>query len=766
MIARQIHKGLGLFCLLWFCFSAGTVNAQTPDSIKLKLIAEATGNFVILRWSPLDVTSWEWGIEHGYVLERITMSGPDGLFNNADKIASHTIISDPILPIPESEWESLAANDDMAGVAAGAVYGEGFMVDTLSSSDLMSAYNVNQEQENRFGFSLFAADQAFYIAEALGLGYLDQSVVAGYEYAYRITPKDAPTSTIVQNGTVLIDPGNVEALPAPTGIAAIPGDGTVSVSWTKEGTAEKYTSFIIERSSDNGATFQKVNENPVIFTTPANVQTDQLMFMDSLETNGELYIYRVKGVTPFGLEGPESDTIHVIGKPNPLPTRPSIQMINEDTEGIMTIRWDFPTSFESDIDGFDIYRAAKRQGAYEKINNAVLPVNQREHFDNDPLPTNYYMIKALDVNGYELESYASMGQLADETPPDPPVGLNGESSPDGVVKLYWTPNSEDDLLGYKVYVSNQDAGEFLQVTTSIVKDTVFFHPINIQTLSENIYFKVKALDFRENRSEFSQSVQVERPDIIPPSPPSVTQFEARMSGIDLTWIESSSDDVVKHQLQRKAMHEATWETLYDSSSGGTATTHFLDETASYKYMYQYRVLAIDEADLVGSSKIMNIQPLDNGIRPEIASIDAGIEVITIDLDDDTGSPVLTSSTGATVDITMISGQIYGYNINTTGTQQQAPAIGTVKVRWEYFEDAIECGLHSFQVYRSKNDEPMRAFKTIFPDSGALSASGGFIMFGMLDAEVQNDNTYHYQVMAKYIDGAYSPMSDEVSVIYD
>jgi hypothetical protein len=320
-------------------------------------------------------------------------------------------------------------------------------------------------------------------------------------------------------------------------------------------------------------------------------------------------------------------------------------------------------------------------------------------------------------------------------------------------------------MGYRVYVSNHDAGEFLQITTTWVKDTVFHHPINLNNLGEQIYFKVKAIDNRENYSDASASVAVERPDIIPPSPPNITSFEAKMQGIDLAWLGSSSKDVVKHQLQRKAMHEASWEVIYDSSNDDF-TNNYLDSDASYKYLYQYRLVAFDDADLSSSSKIMTIQPLDNGIRPEIQDVNSDIEVITVDIDDVTGAPTLTTSAGVNVDVVTLSGPIYVVSSTPTSGQQPAPStFGVVRLRWSYFDEAVPCGLHSFQVYRATNDGQMRAFKTIFPDSGALSSSGNMITYGMRDAEVSSGNTYTYQIMAKYTDGAYSPMSEQTLVTY-
>lgn len=755
--------GLGLFILIGHT----NVQAQTPDSLQIKMVAEATGDFVILRWIPMDYKTWKWGIENGYTLERITMEGPDGTLTNPERQASHVVLATNLRPLPESEWESLADTDELAGVAAGAIYGEGFLIEDLTSSDIVTAYNVNQEEENRYGFSLFAADQAFYIAESMGLGFQDQTTESGYKYVYRLSPIDPPANTVVKQGIIITSPDDVELLPQPVGLAANAGDQVVSLSWSKTDNFEKFTSFIIERSDDNGTSFNRINETPFVFMTPETIESENVFFADSLTANNQLYIYRVKGLSPFGIESPPSDTVHVIGKPSPIPARPSIQTIQEIETGKLTITWEFPDQFNSLIDGFDIYRSNRRNGVYTKINSVPNMPTNRTFVDDNPNIMNFYQIKGLDSNGYELESFAALGQILDETPPAPPTGVTGGAAPNGVVTLHWAANTDDDLMGYRVYVSNHNEGEFMQITTTWIKDTFFHHPINLNNLGEFIYFKVKAIDFRENYSAYSETIQVARPDIIPPSPPSVTQFEATMSGVKIHWLGSSSKDVVKHQLQRKRTDENSWAVLYDSDSDDF-TKNYLDAEASFRYTYQYRVMAFDEVNLQASSRIMVAQPLDSGLRAEVENVYSQVEVIEINQDSPDGNITLATNTGQIVDRLNIAGVwniISSTQPSLTDNETLQRVFGVVNLRWSYPEDAKEQGLHSFQIYRAKNGDPMRAYKTIYPNQSAIFSSDGLITYGMRDAEVRSNNVYTYQVMAKYIDGGYSPLSEETEINY-
>src|SRR5690606_13471544 len=97
---------------------------------------------------------------------------------------------------------------------------------------------------------------------------------------------------------------------------------------------------------------------------------------------------------------------------------------------------------------------------------------------------------------------------------------------------------------------------------------------------KEVYYKVLSLDYRENYSELSEYCIAERPDIIPQAAPHLVKVDPTISGVLIEWKFSSSDDVIKHVLERKLAYDISWRQLYEINQQNTDTI-FIDTTASY-----------------------------------------------------------------------------------------------------------------------------------------------------------------------------------------
>lgn len=728
----HLKKCIGLLAILLVSFSVGRAQSDSED-LAIKLIAVSDGSDLFLRWAPQNFTSWDWGNVHGYKLERITLESNGTALTDQQQISSYVLLSDNLKPLPKANWETIINTSDIAGVAAGAIYGEDFTVADPDSADIVQFYNVDRENENRFGFSLFAADQSFELAEMMGLAFRDVTAQANEKYLYGVTFMGPVNPQSVEHGLVETGLGDTQNLPAPAGLEGVAGDQAVQLSWDAASSSTYYTSYVVEKSDDNGATFYQVSTEPVVNTSTGEIESEKVFFLDSLAVNNQPYQYRVKGKTPFGIYGPTSAVVEVSGKPAPLAARPFVNNVKEDMEGILTVRWSFPTNLETEIGSFELHRADKQDGDYTTV-TAGIGVSVREYVDNTPLPLNYYKIVAIDNNGYPLTSFPAMGQLNDETPPAAPAGLSCEVSAAGLVTISWDENSEADVMGYRVFTSNQPTTEYAQVTTDWIRDNEYQHQINLNSLSESVYYKVLALDYRENYSDKSEYCIVTRPDIIPPAPPHLVRADPSMSGVTLEWRYSSSADVVRHVLERKATHETSWEEL-NTYIPGDLDSVFVDSVASFAYVYDYRMLAYDDGELQSSSIVLRTQPIDNGIREAVTPL---------------------QSYAVPLDST---------NVSTPGSPV---TYGDVYVGWVY---PTYLGLADFVVYRKKNQNPMMMYKHLTLDSAAVNGSlpGSHtevkVEFGFSDEEVKSGNTYEYRIMARFANGAQSELSPPMIVSF-
>ena len=370
-----------------------------------------------------------------------------------------------------------------------------------------------------------------------------------------------------------------------------------------------------------------------------------------------------------------------------------------------------------------------------------------------------YRINSYDKVLVDIFSPAEFFQLSDEDPPGIPQNVQCSVSDDGTVSVSWDTLTEPDLLGYAVFAGNSEDASFLQVTTDHEEEPNFGYITTLETLTENIYLKVRSSDTRHNYSEFSTVCIAARPDIIPPAGPVLYRLDPTNFGLHIEWIASPSTDVIVHKIQRKREGGLQWSTLVEYGINGTIATGYenhlkigenggnlYDTIASHLYAYDFRVLAEDDAGHVTSSEIRTVTPYDSGLRGTITNLQAY-----------EGAPVGFSD----------------------------PFIG---LTWDY--DDLE-GLHNFLIYRSVDNSPMQAYATTNGRGGinffnVISGEMGKIIpgqFGWEDLElgVPNVDTgggaqqggsttdirrYTYRVMARHFDGGFSPLSAVVVISVD
>jgi uncharacterized protein len=703
--AHLLYTGFAVhvFCFIVILLSSSTYlaaqNVEKEIHPKIEVIARAKQDAIMLRWAPNTPGTWKLANKYGYIVERYTLLRDGVLLDNVEK---EMIAGTPIKPIPLEDWEALADRDDYAAIAAQALYGEEFDITEDMGDDMTKVVNQSNELETRFSFALFAADQSLETAEASGLMFVDKTAKKNEKYLYRVYTPIERQKVAIDTGFVYIGIADYKELPKPLDLKGDFMDRAVMLSWNRLYFENTYNSYIVERSDDDGKTFQPISEQPLINTYAQETPNSDVMFkLDSLPENNKNYAYRIKGISPFGEISPPSDTIVGMGK-----TRLEVMPVITNTEvidnKIINIIWEMPPDENVKIAGFKVNRTDNASEPYETLIEDLDPTT-RTYTDLNPNGTNYYVVQAVDEYGSMTSSFPMLAQLIDSFPPLAPVQIVGKIDTTGIVHLSWKANEEEDLLGYRVYWSNFLNAEYTQITKSAMKDNFFVDTVSIETLTKKVFYKVVAIDQHFNHSALSESFALKRPDIIPPVPPVFTAVNSTSAGINLTWVKSSSEDVVNHLLYRRTTGESGWRLLavFDNID----TTAYSDLTPVLKKQYEYTIIAIDDSKLESEpAKPVKAKRIDNGIRAEIKKV-----FVSVDRDND-----------------------------------------QILLAWEYPEAQVE----NFLIYRAEEGELSRLYKLV-PGADKL----------FKDETLSINTVYRYRVKAAYIDGGESPFSKEIVVKY-
>ncbi|WP_205513251.1 hypothetical protein [Longitalea arenae] len=671
--------------------------AQPPAKKKepaLRMIgrADSTKNAIYLRWASGTPLSWKINNKYGFILERYTVIRNKQMLPVPEKVL---LSASPLKPRPLEEWETLAKKDNNAAVIAQALYGTDFDV-SINEKGAAKILAQSQEQEQRFSFSLYAADNSFEGALMAGWAFVDRNVKPDEKYLYRLKTA-APAKLLIPDSiSVFISPSEYEPLPAVQEVIARFGNKGVVLAWDVQMLAHYFASYYVEKSEDGGASFKKVNGLPVSnFDNGAAKQT-RMFFMDSLKENGKEYQYRVVGLNPFGQPGPPSAIVKGMGR-EMLMTVPNIRNAYVDKKGVLQVNWVFDEKANKAISGFQLKRADNIKGPYENFSDTLSVASRTAAIKKELAASNYFTITALAKEGESSTSFPFLVQPEDSIAPAIPSGLKALIDTNGVVTISWNKNSEKDLMGYKVFRAQKIGEELVPLVDSVWYGTSFRDTLSLKMLNKKSYYAITALDTRFNQSAKSALVEVKKPEVIPPSPAVISKFKVEGSSITIQWISSSDADVVSHTLYRKLAGDSL-SPIAVRTFQGRDTTSYTDRELSGGSTYIYYVVAKSEGGLTTPSEELTVATVQ-----QASSADAQFT------------------------------RMYAY------TQ---PEKRRIEISWDHTMQEVA----ELRVYRAERGKQLVLWK-VLPADGK----------GIYDTNVQTNTAYQYGVMAVFKTGAFSSM---------
>ncbi len=567
---------------------------QDSTKVHLSLISHYQGDSVLLRWAPDRAGAWSLLLKTGYTLQRSEVS------SDTSKMRWVNLHSNPILPEPLDKWKHFKTEYPL--IAAQAIYGKTFAQTMMEKSDELS---------NRYSYTLLASDLDFTTARFAGLAFVDKKVEANKQYVYRLMAAQ-PLKKYLPVDTAYTAVSSIPTKPwdGPGILKTDELERKINIYWI----SNIHSAFYIERSED-GKNFKRLNQLP--FVPMKNPQLEEQEFhtySDTLVQNYKKYWYRIIGIDAFGILSPPGEVITAMSRDKTPPPPAKNLQTKVLKNGTVELTWEADS--DPDLAGFSIGRSSENSlSGYELLTKNLLPKTTRRYIDTQPYKDkpNYYIVLASDTAKNASASMASLMVFADTTAPATPTGLKGSIDSLGILTLRWNPNTEKDLKGYIVYYSNDPKHIFTAASDSAIAENFFIDSLSLITLTEDIYFKVRAVDFNHNRSAESEVIKVSKPDKIPPAAPQFSHYTIEDKKVSLHLIPSSSTDVVEHQIFRRKEEDTVWKIL-----GKLKGNIYVDTSAQSGSTYFYMAKALDDAQLLSpESAPLRIQTIRNLKGPSL-----------------------------------------------------------------------------------------------------------------------------------------------------
>lgn len=605
------HQILQRSPIVLFALLLSLAPAFAQQEANLSLLARPHGDSITLRWAPTTYSVWLEMQRFGVMLERRIAGSDDWTPVHGERLLAYSV----------EDFTAFTNTDDPHIVAvAEALHGEAEYPATPPAGPMGEVRQKMDETEQRMFLALVNADLSAAAATALGWRWTDRGLTPGvpYEYRVRTLPAEGKTDSRFTSAPLRVRANDRFPFGPVFGLKVEEGEQKLTLSWPLDPNRRRYIAYHLEVSED-GDNFRRTNPYPFFKTQPQEGEED-FRYEVKLEENYRPKYYRLVGVNSFAEEAPPSAAVRGQGIDKTPPPALSDLRAEDLRDGSFRLRWTFPKATPPDVRGYVVVRGYDYKGPFAPAHDEVLEPLATEFVDEAPIPyqANYYAVYTYDTAGNYSMSTPAMALWQDEEPPAEPTGITGRIDTLGNVFLMWEPGAEPDLHGYRVYVSHAKKREFLQVTPDILHRNYFFDSTRLDVLNERVYYRVVAVDNNYNPSAYSEILELERPDKIPPSAPIITGYAGRGDAVELRFRPSTSVDVDHHEVWRMTAGE-DWRPL---RSLGPRDSVFLDTNVVARTEYTYRVRALDEVSLFADSAPLSL-------RSGTASRREGVEALAL-----------------------------------------------------------------------------------------------------------------------------------------
>lgn len=608
--------------LVFLCIYPLISIAQPAQTSAIRMRAEVQSDRILLRWISTDAESWELLNKYGVRLERLTVARAGVALEKPE----NKILAECLKPKETETLKKLVAEYPTGAVIAQAVFGEDFEVSLGNNNSISKAISRNEVRQQRYLFSLYAADLCFPVAKEVGWGWVDKDIKKNERYLYRATSLVPKKKRNIGQGAVFAITDETVKLVSPIDLSARFSESGALLSWDYNTLSYLYSSYFIERSED-GSNFKQISDLPVTRMADADKNPHApITYLDSIALGKTIY-YRVVGVTPFGSKGEYSAVVSGIAYPA-LKTIPMITSSKFDKVGGADIAWQFDSAQQDLISGFNILHSTDDK-TYSSLADNVGANDRSYHIDK--IGKNiYYKVEAKAKHGTSTQSLPVLIQPIDSVPPAIPQGLKAHIDSLGAVHLSWDANQDADIYGYRLYRGQTKGEELIPITDLAIRKTHYTDSVNINSLNSKVYYALTSLDERYNQSEQSKIIEVTKPQALPPTMPVLTKATAEIGKNIIEWVSGGEPHLAGFIVARTDEDGKSEQKVQRIENPAATKYEDSDIESGKSYIYQVMAYATNQqySLLSGPMKIKTLVKEDekDAIKFDLVVVPEGIAI--------------------------------------------------------------------------------------------------------------------------------------------
>lgn len=366
-----------------------------------------------------------------------------------------------------------------------------------------------------------------------------------------------------------------------------------NLAWNTSNFNHQFFGYELQVSEDGGEfkTLDTLIINPQDTSILKSLQSSR--YEHILKDNKTKYTFRIYGQDYLGKKS--YNYSEVIGQGfMGIALSPEIEKSTLLSTNEVDLQWSILEQFLPEVAEWRLYLGENWDGPYE-LDSAMIDPSTLGLIRPLPYEQNYWRVAAVDRGGKEHSSFPMLVTHNDTIPPAIPTNLEAKIDTNGIVQLKWDQNYEKDFYGYKLFFGFDTTKEMTLANFKAFPESNFLDTIGLKSTNRDLFYKVTAVDKRNNRSPFSKIVKLVKPDILAPIAPNFYNYKSRPAGVFLAWHPSSSGDVIKQQLFRRNIDIETEWTLVSEWELNNIDSTFTDRELLPTNTYAYFVMAMDSS---------------------------------------------------------------------------------------------------------------------------------------------------------------------------
>jgi len=361
----------------------------------------------------------------------------------------------------------------------------GFAATGITGGGVTLKWNANTESDLA-GYNVYRSTSAtgtFTLLNTGGLltktSYTDSTASAGATWYYQVVAVD--TQGRVSPAATVSAAVATAAPPAPTGLQAAVFPSAITISWNAN-TESDLAGYQVFRATSASGPFVQISLGVVQSAT---------YLIDTGAAIGTPSYYKVLAVNVYG-QVSAAATISAT-RPATAPAAPTGLAAVASVKSV-TLSWN--ANGEADLAGYQIFRAASANGAYQQLNAGVQAGTTFVDTTAPAGAVSYYKVGAVNQFGMvSAPATISAKRLAANTPPATPVRFAAVGKTAGV-SLTWDAAAgaaADDVAGYNVYRCYTVHGHYNKLNATLLSAGTLAYLDASATAKVKVYYEVVAV---------------------------------------------------------------------------------------------------------------------------------------------------------------------------------------------------------------------------------------------------------------------------------